>query len=208
MEKNTQPFNPLDKENLGDSVATAMLQQPISDLPPMESFDGAGIYALYYTGHFHLYDKIALKNKNNAYRWPIYVGKAVPVGARKGGYGLGGDPGQVLYRRLCEHTTSISSATNLRLVDFKCRFLVVDDIWISLAESLLVSMFFPIWNQNIDGFGNHDPGRGRSNQRRSAWDTIHPGRPWATNLRPNASSEDLICRQAYTYLLECVGRIK
>lgn len=48
-----QAFNPLDKKNLGESVAEALLQQPISPLPP-EPFIGAGIYAIYYEGKFTL----------------------------------------------------------------------------------------------------------------------------------------------------------
>ncbi|MBL0382473.1 MAG: Eco29kI family restriction endonuclease [Desulfofustis sp. PB-SRB1] len=39
---------------------------------------------------------------------PIYVGKAVPPGARKGNFGLNIDPGLALYRRLKEHTESIN----------------------------------------------------------------------------------------------------
>ncbi len=31
-------------------------------------------------------------------------------------------------------------------------------------------------NKIIDGFGNHDPGKGRYNQLRSRWDKLHPGR--------------------------------
>ena len=93
------PFNPLDKSNLGESVAEAMLHQPVGALPP-EPFIGAGIYAIYYIGDFPLYEEIAKKNRNDLYHWPIYVGKAVPAGARKGGFGLGADPGQVLFKRL------------------------------------------------------------------------------------------------------------
>lgn len=40
----------------------------------------------------------------------------------------------------------------------------------------------PVWNQIIDGFGNHDPGKGRYQQRRSVWDIIHPGREWSKKL--------------------------
>ena len=115
---------------------------------------------------------------------PIYVGKAVPAGARKGGYGLGGSPGTVLYRRLIEHAESVEQAENLSAEDFFCRYLAVDDIWIPLGESLLIEMLSPVWNALIDGFGNHDPGKGRYNQQRSAWDVLHPGRPWAKRLQP------------------------
>lgn len=194
------PFNPLDKRNLGESVADAMLLQPVGNLPP-EPFIGAGIYALYYTGSFVLYGEIADRNRDSAFRWPIYVGKAVPAGARKGGFGLGEDPGQVMYRRLCEHAASIEQASNLELSDFSCRFLVVEDIWIPLAESLLISMFSPLWNRKIDGFGNHDPGKGRYNQQRSPWDVIHPGRPWAEKLQPPSMGEEGIRDGAADYIL-------
>ena len=110
--------------------------------------------------------------------------------SRKGGYGLGADPGDVLWRRLREHAKSIEKADNLRIEDFKCRYLVVDDIWIPLGESLLIEAFNPLWNRLVDGFGNHDPGKGRYNQMRSAWDVLHPGRPWAYKCAENPKKED------------------
>ena len=91
----------------------------------------------------------------------IYVGKAVPDGARKGGQGDDVDPGTALFKRLTDHAKSIDAATNLKLEDFRCRFLSVDDIWIPLTESLLIERFKPVWNRILDGFGNHDPGKGR-----------------------------------------------
>ncbi|MGE0826397.1 MAG: Eco29kI family restriction endonuclease [Candidatus Binatia bacterium] len=177
------PYNPLDKIHLGESVARALLLRPITSLPP-EPFSGAGVYALYYTGDFPAYRKIRERNIDGQWAAPIYVGKAVPLGTRKGGYNLGESPGQVLYRRLCEHAESIRQTKNLLLEHFNCRYLVVDDIWIPLGESLLIATFSPLWNRALDGFGNHDPGSGRSQQRRSHWDELHPGRPWAEKLRP------------------------
>lgn len=182
------PFNPLDKRNLAESVARAMLQRPICQLPP-EPFIGAGIYAIYYTGKFPLYEKIAKKNRGNLFAQPIYVGKAVPAGARKGGFGLGNEPGQALYKRLCDHAKSVAETGNLNAKDFFCRFLAVDDIWIPLAESLLIEMFEPLWNRVMDGFGNHDPGKGRYEQKMSQWDSIHPGRLWAARLKKLEVSE-------------------
>lgn len=41
------PFNPLDKINLGRSIATTLINSPIRELPP-QPFIGAGVYALYY----------------------------------------------------------------------------------------------------------------------------------------------------------------
>ena len=201
------PFNPLDKRNLGESVAEAMLQQPVHPLPPGESFVGAGIYALYYEGGFPLYREIVKQNKGGQYRWPIYVGKAVPPGARKGGYGLESDPGQALFRRLTEHANSIEAAENLEGSDFQCRFLVVDDIWIPLAESLIVEMYSPLWNREIDGFGNHDPGKGRYNQQRSQWDVIHPGREWAYKLRLPPGGEDGVREAAAAYITRTKSRV-
>jgi hypothetical protein len=181
------PFNPLDKRHLAESITNAMLRQHVHPLPP-EPFIAAGIYAIYYTGNFPLYQRITELNVVGAFRQPIYVGKAVPEGARKGGFGLGGDPGCVLQKRLCEHAKSIDEALNLEKRDFSCRFLAVDDIWIPLAESLLIEKFSPLWNRVLDGFGNHDPGSGRANQQRSQWDTLHPGRQWAEKLQPNIIS--------------------
>src|SRR5690242_18427672 len=159
-----EPFNPLSKKNLGFSVAEAMLAKSIEPLPPTDSFEGAGIYAIYYLGDFPAYRPIADKNKHNKFGCPIYVGKAVPAGARKGGFGLDAPAGKVLYQRLNEHSESIKQSQNLKLDDFRCRYLTVDDIWIPLGESLLIEMFSPLWNKVLDGFGNHDPGSGRYNQ--------------------------------------------
>jgi hypothetical protein len=183
-------YNPLDKLRLGESVTRALLARAVVALPPAEPFAGAGIYVLYYAGDFPVYHKIAEKNANDQWAAPIYVGKAVPPGARKGVYGLSEAPGEVLYRRLREHADSIDQTENLSLADFKCRCLVVDDIWIPLGESLLISMFSPLWNQVLDGFGNHDPGAGRYNQQRSPWDVVHPGRTWASRLKPNTRSQN------------------
>ena len=61
-------------------------------------------------GDFSTYSRIAEQNTHDTWAKPIYVGKAVPAGARKGSYGLGESPGEVLYRRLREHATSIQQA--------------------------------------------------------------------------------------------------
>jgi len=175
-----KPYNPLDKMSLGASVADALLESPVYPLGGLEPFSGAGIYAIYYTGKFKPYEPLSSKNSGGVFKAPIYVGKAVPPGARKGNFGLETDPGRALYNRLSEHAESVNEAENIELEGFFCRFLVVDDIWIPLGESLLIAKFSPIWNKLVDGFGNHDPGKGRYNQMRSKWDTIHPGRTWTS----------------------------
>jgi hypothetical protein len=168
-----------------------MLERPVSKLAPPEAFDGAGVYAIYYVGRFPSYKPIADKNKDERFAQPIYVGKAVPKGARKGA-GLDLPPGRVLHNRLKEHADSIKEVKNLDLKDFACRYLVVDDIWIPLGESLLVQMFQPVWNKLIEGFGIHDPGGGRSNQKRSPWDVLHPGRSFADKLQPGKHTKEQI----------------
>ena len=182
------PFNPLDKLSLARAVAKALLERPCHPLPPAESFAGAGIYAVYYTGRFPPYEKIAALNREGKFLAPIYVGKATPQGGRRGGFELGGAAGTVLYNRLREHAETIEQAENLDLADFYFRCLVVDDIWIPLGEQLLIQSFSPVWNRVIDGFGNHDPGAGRQRQQRSPWDVLHPGRAWARRLQPNRKS--------------------
>lgn len=193
------PFNPLDKRHLGESAANALLDSEVFMLPP-GAFVGAGVYALYYTGDHPAYAALTDVNKDGHYLCPIYVGKAVPDGARKGGQGDDVDPGFALYKRLNDHAKSVSAAQNLKLEDFHCRFLSVDDIWIPLTESLLIERFKPVWNRVLDGFGNHDPGKGRHSGKMPPWDCLHPGRPWAERLQPCAFTTDELEQRVREYL--------
>jgi hypothetical protein len=194
-----KPFNPLDKKNLGESVADALLETKIQQLPP-EPFIGAGVYALYYSGSFSAYARLSVVNRDGQFRYPIYVGKAVPAGARKGGLGLEVEHGKTLYNRLFEHAESVRAAQNLDLTEFHCRFLVVDDIWIPLAESMLIERFKPAWNRVLEGFGNHDPGSGRLGGKMPQWDCLHPGRAWAGKLQPCANTKEQLEELITTYL--------
>lgn len=194
------PFNPLDKRNLGESVAGALLKRAVGPLPPVNKFVGAGIYAIYYTGSFGSYRRMSEKNRSNKFEQPIYVGKAVPPGARKGGFGLSTAPGNVLFKRLTEHSKSIAATRNLRTDDFFCRYLVSDDIWIPLGEALLIERFQPLWNVLIEGFGIHTPGAGRKKQVRSKWDTLHPGRSLASDLPPNPKTTTELQRMIADFL--------
>lgn len=198
-QKKLAVFNPLDKRHLGESVGQAMLRQPAVPLEELESITGAGIYAIYYTGRFKCYRAIADRNRNDSFHAPIYVGKAVPKGTRKGS-GLESTPGKVLYSRLHQHRRSIEETDNLDVKDFHCRFLIVDDIWIPLGEALLISKFNPLWNKLIDGFGNHDPGRGRHAGLRPRWDVLHPGRPWADKCQERQETADQITQEVTEYL--------
>jgi Eco29kI restriction endonuclease len=196
---NVVPFNPLERKHLGASVADALLAQKAHPLHAIPTFAGVGIYAIYYVGKFAPYQKLRLANRSKQFTLPIYVGKAVPKGARKGG-GTGAIGGKALSARLAEHAESINLATNLDHKDFFARYLVVEDIWIPLGESLLIAKFAPLWNVLIDGFGNHDPGKGRYNGLRPRWDVLHPGRTWALKCAERSESATEIARDAASYL--------
>jgi hypothetical protein len=194
-------FNPLDKRNLGISVADALLAKALGPLPP-EPFVGAGVYAIYYTGNFPAYQRISLKSGKGRREIPIYVGKAIPAGGRKGVFDLEIQPGTVLYGRLAQHAESVRQAKNLDIADFSCRYLVVDDIWIPLGETLLIQTFSPLWNRVIDGFGNHDPGKGRYQGQMPQWDVLHPGRSWAERLLPNKKSRSDLLAAVEAFLTD------
>lgn len=172
------PYNPLDKINLGKSVAEALLDSTPDSLGDIKQFDGAGIYAIYYKGDFAPYKLMADRNATAA-EWPIYIGKAIPSGGRKGAAVFSSSTGRHVFNRLREHADSIRVTKNLKIEDFHCRYLIVDDIWIPLGETLLIAKFKPVWNLALDGFGNHDPGAGRYSGLRPLWDVLHPGRAWA-----------------------------
>ena len=194
-------YNPLDRENLGNSVAEAMLGRKARPLGGLKTFKGAGIYALYYCGRFPAYARLAALNEPDDPQAPIYVGKAVPEGGRKGDLPLTGPTSSpALYRRLREHKESIEESSNLQIEDFVCRFLVVDDIWIPLAESLLIAKFSPVWNLLVDGFGNHDPGKGRYAGMRPKWDVLHPGRAWAEKCRERDDTAEQIANEVRSRL--------
>lgn len=172
-------------------MADEVLKSKVHRLPP-ERFRGAGVYVIYYTGDFELYKPLAESNRENRFATPIYIGKAVPEGTRKGNSGLNENVKDNLYKRLCEHADSVNSTTNLDINDFFCRYLSVDEIWIPLAETILISRFNPLWNTVVEGFGNHDPGKGRKTGKKPKWDMLHPGRPWAYKLaNPSITLEDL-----------------
>lgn len=79
------PCNPRHKTNLGASVADALLGRKPRKLQGLKRFDGAGIYALYYQGMYAPYRRLAALNQGDDPQAPIYIGKAIPEGGRKGG---------------------------------------------------------------------------------------------------------------------------
>jgi hypothetical protein len=177
-------YNPLDYDNLTKNCVQELMRRGPYPLDFPEPFTGAGVYALFYTGDLDIYRPI----RSPKATWPIYVGKAVPPGARKGAKSAG--PSKALYARLREHSDSIEVGEGLELEKFLCRYLAVTPLWITMAERLLIEDFQPVWNVCIEGFGLHDPGKGRHAGQRSWWDVLHPGRPWAERLVNTRSKSD------------------
>lgn len=182
--ENSPLFNPLDKRNLGKSVVDALLTSVEKPLASIENFIGAGVYAIYYRGDFSHYAPLSALNKV-AGKFPIYIGKAIPKGGRKGTALDASLDSVALSKRLQEHAASIMSVPSLAIQDFSYRSLIVDDIWITLGEAFVIQQFQPLWNQVAEGFGNHDPGAGRYSGKRPLWDELHPGRSWATRCQPS-----------------------
>ena len=112
-----EPFDPLSKPALAESIANQLFKMNVHPLPPKGKITGAGIYALYYSGTFPAYKPIVSKNKGSDFPVPIYVGKAIPKGSRKGGGELVSKPGNALFGRLSKHAISIGHTANLKLKD-------------------------------------------------------------------------------------------
>jgi hypothetical protein len=182
----TQLYDPLTYDNLMAGTILEFERRPLLRLADDISARGSGIYCLVYTGLFDVYGEIAASGN------PVYVGKAVPPGSRRGDTVNVDFP--ALRSRLREHARSIDQATNLDKADFEYRYLAIEPVWITLAERFAIDHYKPVWNRCLDGFGDHDPGSGRYNGEKGWWDTMHPGRGWADNLRQVKTLEEAIER--------------
>ena len=103
------PFNPLDYANLTKNVVDELMRQGPFALPLRQRFVGAGVYALFYIGN----DPEYASQQSPDARQPIYVGKAVPAGARKGVLTNAPVVETNLHDRLAEHTASIDAVADL-----------------------------------------------------------------------------------------------
>lgn len=180
-------FDPSNPKIIGRFTALALVAQDREPLGEIGKFYGSGVYAIYYRGDFEPYGP--LKNSET----PIYVGQAAPALANAH---TARDQGPRLAARLNEHRKNIAKAeTTLRVEDFEARFLVVQSGWETAAEDFLIHLFRPVWNSETNilyGLGKHgDDATTRANKR-SPWDTLHPGRVWAAKSIEDARTPDVI----------------
>lgn len=188
-------FDPTDPKTAGRVVALTLVAQDKHPLAEIPNFYGAGVYAIYYRGAFEAYTPLSGTDH------PIYVGKADPESqAAKDAVGQGNK----LFGRLSEHAKNIARATStLDVADFDCRFLVVQTGFQTAAEDYLIDFFKPIWNSETricHGLGKHGDNAGTRGNKRSPWDTIHPGRPWATATAENQFPPEVILTQIAAHL--------
>lgn len=125
--------------------------------------DTCGVYALYYGGNEPLYNLLLAAPLHET---PIYVG--VTMGS--------------LHQRIQDHELSLKNA-GFEVSKFQCRILPTPIDLAKSAEDMLLGQYKPIWNTVLRGFGLHNPGVGRQAGKTSAWDRLHPGRPWVTTSR-------------------------
>lgn len=169
-------FDPSNPNYMGRFTAAALLIQPRHPLAEVEKFYGAGVYALYYKGDFAAYEKVSGKET------PLYTGKADPKIAHAENPTEQGDS---LSRRINEHRKSIqlvSGDGGISLADFEVRYLVTASGFQVTAENFLINYFKPIWNKETKicfGIGKHGDDANTRKNKKSPWDTLHPGRKWA-----------------------------
>lgn len=176
-------------DSIAKFFAFSFVFQPKREFSELESepFLGSGIYAIYYHGEGEpAYSPIS------GAETPIYIGKADP----KVPYAEGTeDQGPSLHLRLKEHARSLAIG-DLKLADFRYRYATIQSGMQAAVEEFLIRLFKPIWNKEIKlcfGIGKHgDSSETRANKR-SPWDTMHPGRKWALTTR-----EDQLLREEIT----------
>lgn len=180
-------FDPSNPKVVGRFVSLALVAQTRHSLSNVSPFYGSGVYAIYYNGDFDPYKPLSKSET------PIYVGQAAPsISNAK----TPTEQGDKLSSRLIEHFKNISKATStLSIADFEFRALVVQSGWETAAEDYLIHLFHPIWNnetQLVFGVGKHGDSATTRSNKRSPWDTIHPGRVWASHSIQDAKTVDRI----------------
>lgn len=190
-------FDPADPDTAGRLVALALVAQERVPLGRVARTYGSGVYAIYYCGDHPLYAPIARTET------PIYVGKADPDNPNAR---TPREQGPRLFGRLKDHRRMIETVGDyagknglphpLRVDDFEVRRLVCATNAQLVAERHLISMFRPIWNNEIGicwGISKHGDSASTRANKRSPWDVMHPGRAWAMaeSLDDKASPKDI-----------------
>ncbi len=185
-----EAFDPLAVENVGVTLAVELLEQSIHQVPPTSAFPGAGVYALYYLGGHPAYQSLVSLDGGHC-KYPVYIGKAAGESSKQG-FSPKVSGKRKLLQRIRKHASSIEQAANLVLSDFRCRYLVLNDAYISLAESVMIRVFRPPWNGM--SLGSNPVGRNRMAGEPALWDSLHPGRGGrpAGSSRRAAEAERLI----------------
>jgi Eco29kI restriction endonuclease len=176
---------------------------PVHSIQLTDRFHGTGVYAIYCISNSGIYSKFHAINRTS-FSMPIYVGKAVPKGWRQGrAVSSLETKSYELNNRLKEHSRSIETANNLVGSDFFCRFMILENResdLIGTVEAALIRKYQPLWNTVIDGFGNHDPGKGRYEQAKSDWDVCHPGRAWAEKCQGQSANQKQLYQNIADFL--------
>ncbi|MGF1492008.1 MAG: Eco29kI family restriction endonuclease [Microcoleaceae cyanobacterium] len=192
-----------DFDKIVREVISFLNSTPVYQLPISEQFYGTGVYVIYCMAISGIYSKFSTLNRG-LLRFPIYVGKAVPKGWRQARQATFGPVrGRELSNRLREHVRSIQLGEGLDLSDYFCRFVILEgkesDL-IGTVEATLIRQYQPLWNTLIDGFGNHDPGKGRYEQAKSNWDVCHPGRAWAEKCQGIPTDKNALYKNIAEFL--------
>lgn len=69
----------------------------------------------------------------------------------------------------------------------------------------MIRLFLPIWNKEIKicfGIGKHGDAAVTRGNRRSPWDTMHPGRAWANATLADQSSRERIIEAISSHFLK------
>lgn len=194
IQQPTAVFDPGNPKIVGRFISLALVAQQRHPLGEIPRFYGSGVYAIYYNGAFPAYELIS------ASETPIYVGQAAP---RLNNARTPMEQGPQLSKRLSDHQGNIRKATTtLDIADFEFRSLVVQSGWETAAEDYLIHLFRPIWNSEtklLFGLGKHGDDADTRGNKRSPWDTFHPGRTWAARSKEDAKSPERIAKELATH---------
>lgn len=170
---NDVPFQPAYFDPLSTKQLTRIICRQFEEQPPfslkdeLASFDGPGLYAIYYEGHsVELYEPVS------GSAIPLYVGQSRSTNSATGRTNPSARP---LFLRVGQHRRSIQDG-GLPVGEFSVRLLAMPDDHIDLGENGLRVGYKPLWNGVLNGFGSHEQGSSTRQSGRSKWDTVHEGR--------------------------------